>query len=156
MNKHDSRALIEVIERCRPVAAARPNVLQTLLAIQDAIGSVSVEAIPRIARTLNVTEAEVAGVLSYYPDLRRHSTGRHLVRVCMGESCTANHGGRILRELHEQLRVDVNETTLGGRFTLEKVYCVGNCAVSPSLIIDGDLYGRVTPGQIGTLLERYK
>jgi NADH:ubiquinone oxidoreductase subunit E len=74
----------------------------------------------------------------------------------MGESCTANHGERVLRAIQEQLSIDVGETMPGGRFTLEKIYCLGNCAVSPTVIVGEDLYGRVVPSQVATLLENYR
>jgi NADH:ubiquinone oxidoreductase subunit E len=145
--------LKEILEQCRSQTS---GILSALLAVQEALGHVSVRAIPEIAGALRVTEADVAGVLSYYPGLRTRSAGRHTIRVCMGESCTANHCGRVLREIEDHLRVDIGETTPGRRFTLEKVYCVGNCAVSPTVIIDSDLHGRVTPSQVPGLLERYK
>jgi NADH:ubiquinone oxidoreductase subunit E len=145
-----------VLDRCRPGPGQRPNILQTLLAVQEVLGHVPVNAVGEIARRLEVTDADVAGVLSYYPDLRTNQTGRHLIRLCMGESCVANHCSRILRELRDQLRVDVGETTPGNRFTLERVSCVGNCAVSPTVIIDDDLYGRMIPSQVSTMLENYK
>jgi NADH:ubiquinone oxidoreductase subunit E len=133
-----------------------PNILQALLAVQEALGYVPVEQVPSIARILGVTEADVAGVLSYYPDLRRKVPARHVVRLCMGESCMANHCARILSELHDRLRVGVGETSPGHRFRLEQVFCMGNCAVGPTMAIDGDLYGRVVPSQIAQLLEQYR
>ena len=155
MTQKTPSTLREILERCRPTVPHRPNILQTLLAIQDGLGHVPVEASGEIAHTLGVTEAEVAGVLSYYPDLRTNQPGRHLIRICMGESCLANRGGRVLQELLERLRVEVGETAPGGRFRLEQVYCVGNCAVSPTVIIDDDVYGRVTLSQIPSLLDQY-
>lgn len=156
MTQQNPRALRDILDRCRPASSQRPNILQTLLTIQDGVGHVPLEAISEIAHTLGVTEAEVAGVLSYYPDLRTKPAGRHVIRVCMGESCLANHGGRVLRELREQLRIDAGETAPGGRFRLEPVFCAGNCAVSPTMIIDDDIHGRVAPSQVAALLERYK
>ncbi len=132
-----------------------PNILHTLLEIQETLGSVSPDAIPEIARTLGVTEADVAGVLSYYPELRTARTGRHLIRVCLGESCVANHGAKVLDRLRAHLKIEVGETTRDGRFTLERLYCVGNCAVGPSLMVDGDVIGRVRPDQIPALLDSY-
>ena len=104
----------------------------------------------------NDTSAQIAGVLSYYPDLRVTVPGRHVIRVCMGESCYANGCGRVLRELQDHLRADVGETTAGGKFTLDTMSCAGNCAVSPTVLIDRDLYGRVLPSQVETMLERYR
>lgn len=148
--------LASVLDRCRAKQPNQPTILQALLTVQEELGHVPLDAVGQIARTLEVTEADVAGVLSYYPDLRTKPPGRHVIRICMGESCAANHCGRVLRELQEQLRADVGETTSGDRFTLETVYCVGNCAVSPSVVIDDDLYGRILPSQVASLLAQYK
>ena len=132
------------------------NILKALLALQEQLGYVPAEAVSEIAHALGVTTAQVAGVLSYYPDLRLTHPGRHLIRVCMGESCYANGCGRLLRELQDRLRVDVGETAAGGKFPLDTMSCAGNCAVSPTVMIDRDLYGRVLPSQLETLLERYR
>ena len=147
--------IAEVLESCRPVPPDKPNILKTLLAVQSALGYVPANAIPQITQVLGVTDAQVAGVLSYYSDLRTQSPGRHLIRVCMGESCMANHGGRVLRATQDHVRVAAGETTPEGRFTVEKMSCVGNCAVSPTVMIDEDLRGRVTPSDVPLLLEPY-
>lgn len=152
MKEQDLR-LASILERCR---ANPSNVLGTLLAVQGGLGYVPPTAVPEIARALMVTEADVAGVLSYYPELRTHPPGRHLVRVCTGESCVANHCSRLLEALANRLRVGFGETTPDGRFSLEKVYCVGNCAVGPSVMIDEDVHGRVAPGDVPKLLEGYE
>ncbi len=132
------------------------NVLESLLVVQEALGYVPLSAVAEIARALEVTEADVAGVLSYYPDLRTRPTGRHLIRVCTGESCVANHCGRVLTVLRGKLGIDLGETTPDGRFTLERVYCVGNCAVSPTVMVDGDIHGRVTESDVASLLKDYR
>ena len=99
---------------------------------------------------------QVAGVLSYYSDLRTQSVGRHLIRVCLGESCMANHGGRVLRAIQDHVGVAVGDTTPEGRFTVEQMSCAWNCAVSPTVMIDEALRGRVTPSDIPSLLEPYR
>jgi NADH:ubiquinone oxidoreductase subunit E len=153
MEKEQSAQLTSILQSCR---TSPSNILDTLLAVQSALGYVPPTALPDIARALAVTEADVAGVLTYYPELRTHPPGRHLIRVCTGESCVANHCGRLLDVLAEDLRVGLGATTPDGRFTLDKVYCVGNCAVSPSVMIDEDVYGRVSPGDVAELLKEYK
>ena len=147
--------LTEALELCRPVSPDKSNILKTLLAVQSAMGHVPTSAIPQIAQVLGVTDAQVAGVLSYYSDLRTQSAGRHLIRVCMGESCMANHGGRVLRAIQDHVGVAVGDTTPEGRFTVEQMSCAGNCAVSPTVMIDEDLRGRVTPSDVPSLLEPY-
>jgi NADH:ubiquinone oxidoreductase subunit E len=153
--QHHSR-LAEVLESCRPVPSAKPNILKTLLAVQSALGHVPTNGIPQIAHRLGVTDAQVAGVLSYYSDLRTQWPGRHIIRVCIGESCTANHGGRVLHAIQDHVHSAAGETTLEGRFTVEKMSCAGNCAVSPTVMIDEELHGRVTPSVVPSLLEPYR
>lgn len=129
--------------------------LQALLTIQQAKGYVPVEDLPQMTHALGVTEADIAGVLSYYPDLRTAPPGRHVIRVCMGESCMANHCPAVFRAVEGYVRLKIGETK-GNVFTLEKVYCMGNCALSPTLVVDEDIYGRVEPAQVPALLERYR
>jgi NADH:ubiquinone oxidoreductase subunit E len=148
--------LAETLETCRPVPSGRPNILKTLLAVQASLGYVPASAIPQITQALGVTDAQVAGVLSYYSDLRTQQPGRHLVRVCIGESCMANHGMRVLRAIQDHVRAVVGEETETGRFTVEQMSCAGNCAVSPTVIVDDEVHGRVAPSQVAALLERYK
>ena len=143
------------VDFSRPHHPAEANILQALLTIQQAKRYVPVEALPRIAHGLGVTEADVAGVLSYYPDLRTSPPGRHVIRVCIGESCMANHCPAVIRAVETHLRSKTGETN-GEAFTLEKVYCVGNCALSPTLMVDQDIHGRVEPQQVPALLNRYR
>ncbi|MCW5798796.1 MAG: NAD(P)H-dependent oxidoreductase subunit E [Nitrospira sp.] len=151
MSTHD-----QVEKILQQVRSEPPNMLKTLLALQEQVGHVPVETIPDIAHSLGTTTAQIAGVLSYYPDLRITAPGRHVIRVCMGESCYANGCGRLLRVLQDSLRTDVGETASGGKFTLDTMSCAGNCAVSPTVLIDRDLYGRVLPSQVEPMLERYR
>jgi NADH:ubiquinone oxidoreductase subunit E len=146
----------EMLETCRPALLDKPNILKALLAVQSARGYVPTNAIPQIAQILGVTEAQVAGVLSYYSDLRTQPPGRHLIRVCRGESCTANHGARVFRALQEYVRVTVGDPTQADRFTVEQMSCAGNCALSPTVMIDADLCGRVTLSGVLSLLEPYR
>jgi NADH:ubiquinone oxidoreductase subunit E len=85
-----------------PPQSNQANILQGLLAVQESLRSVPLSTIPEIARSLGVTEADVAGVLSYYPELRTTPPGRHLVRACTGESCVANHCGKVLIAIHDR------------------------------------------------------
>jgi NADH:ubiquinone oxidoreductase subunit E len=148
--------LAETLEPYRPVPPDKPNILKALLAVQSALGHVPTTAIPQVARVLGVSDAQVAGVLSYYSDLRIQSAGRHLIRVCMGESCLANHGGLVLRAIQDHVRVSVGDNESERRFTLEQMSCAGNCAVAPTVMIDEDLHGKVTPSDVPSLLEPYR
>jgi len=147
--------LTDVIESCRPQQPAKPNILKALLTIQASLGHVPISGLSQIAKGLGVTDADVAAVLSYYPDLRVTAPGRHVIRVCMGESCMAHHCSKVTQAVERYLAEGAGKTITPERFTLEKVYCMGNCALSPTVAVDHDLYGRVDPGQIVSLLERY-
>ena len=148
--------LAETLKTCRSAPPENPNILKTLLTVQSTLGHVPANVIPQIAQVLGVTDAQVAGVLSYYPDLRTQSPGRHLIRVCTGESCTANHGGLVLRAIQDYVRDVVGDRAQAERFTVERMSCAGNCAVSPTVMIDGDFCGRATPSDVPSLLERYR
>lgn len=133
-----------------------PNILQALLDLQATHGFVPPAALPGMARSLGASEAELAGVLSYYPELRTTEQGRHVIRVCLGESCLANHGTAVLERVKACLKIGLGETTEDGRFTLERTYCLGACPVGPSLVVDHDVIGRVTPEHVQTLLDQYR
>ena len=148
--------LAEALEPCRPVPPDKPNILKTLLAVQSSLGYVPTSDLSQIAEVLGVTDAQVVGVLSYYSDLRIQPPSGHLIRVCRGESCTANHGLRVLRAIQDHVRVAAGDRTQAERFTVEQMSCAGNCAVSPTVIVDDEVHGRVVPSQVASLLERYK
>lgn len=117
--------------------------LPVLHAINDHFGYVDERALPVIADVLNVTRAEVHGVVSFYHDFRRTPAGRHVIRICRAESCQAMGCDRMIADLETALSLRMGETSKDGRITLEAVYCLGNCALSPAGHIDGQLYGRL-------------
>lgn len=137
-------------------SAQPPNILATLQSIQKELGYVPREVVPKVAVALGVTDSDVAGVLSFYHDLRTEPPGKHVVRFCLGESCLAMGCEKTLAALESKLGCTLHETTRDGKFTLEKVYCLGNCALSPSILIDEDLHGRCTPESLPGLLKDYE
>ena len=147
-------ALDDLLMRTRPAHGAPPNILAVLHAVHDWCGYIDPQFIPAIAQSQGVTEADVAGVLSYYPSLTTQPAGRHRIQVCFGESCLANRCDRVVQAVQSKLGIDLGQTTPDGRFTLEPVSCVGNCAVSPSVRIDGELKGQVRPSDVPGLLDR--
>ena len=125
---------------------SRPGpLLEILHGVQAALGYIPPGAVPLIAAELNLSRAEVHGVVTFYHFFRDHPVGRHVVRLCRAESCQAMGGAALAAHVKEKLGIGFHETTADGSFTLEPVYCLGNCACSPAMLIDGDLVGRVTP-----------
>ncbi len=122
--------------------------LPILHAINDQCGYVDERALPIIADVLNLTRAEVQGVVSFYHDFRRAPAGRHVVKVCRAEACQAMGAERLIAELETAFGIKLGETSPDGRVTLEPVYCLGNCALSPAALIDGRLYGRLDAARV--------
>jgi formate dehydrogenase subunit gamma len=124
----------------------KPGALLPILhEIQDRFGYVPPEAVPVIAKGLNLTRAEVHGVISFYHHFRSEKPGRHVMYVCQAESCPARGSVALTAAVKQHLGIDFHQTTRDKAFTLEPVYCLGNCALSPAIMVDGNVYGRVTP-----------
>jgi formate dehydrogenase subunit gamma len=134
-------------ERSRTICEAHGNrpdeLLEIFHAVQAELGFVPEAALPVIAGALNLSRAEVYGVLSFYHDFRRAPPGRHVVKICRAEACQAMHTEEVCRHAEQRLGTHFGETSADGEFTLEAVYCLGNCALSPAMMIDDVLYGCV-------------
>ncbi len=116
--------------------------LPVLNALQDAFGFINPAFIPKIATALNISSAEVHGVISFYHDYRDRPPGRMVVKLCRAEACQAMGCRRLEEHAQKNLPRDA---------TLEAVYCLGNCAAAPSVMIDGQVHGRVTPEKLDRL-----
>jgi len=135
-----------VISRVLEERKQQPGALLPILhGIQDALGYVPREAIGHIAQALNLSRAEIHGVVTFYHYFRTSPPGRHTVYVCRAESCQSMGADRLVEHAKSKLGVDFHETTSDGAFTLEPIYCLGNCACSPAMMVDDEIYGRVTP-----------
>ena len=125
--------------------------LPVLHGIQHALGHVPKDAVPIVAKALNLSRAEVHGVVSFYHWYRSEQPGEHVVHLCRAEACQAVGGRALEAHVKTRLGIDFHETTADGRYTLEPAYCLGNCATGPSLLIDMQLKGRVTPERFDRL-----
>ena len=132
----------------------RPGALMPVLhGIQDSLGYVPPDAVPEIAKRLNLSRAEVHGVISFYHDFREHPAGRATIKICRAESCQAVGAEDLIAHLKQRLGIDFHETTPDGAITLEPVYCLGNCALSPALLVGEEIHGRVTPARFDALVN---
>jgi formate dehydrogenase subunit gamma len=153
----ESDDLLVAVDQIIAGFAGTPGPLLPILhAVQDELGHIPAEAVPRIAAGLNLSRAEVHGVISFYHYFHTHRTGRHVVRICRAEACQAVDGARTEEAACSQLGVDFGGTTADGHFTLEPVYCLGNCAAGPSAMIGQRLYGRVTPERLREILADWR
>jgi formate dehydrogenase subunit gamma len=131
----------------------RPGpLIEILHAIQAALGYVPEGAIPVVAEGLNLSRAEVHGVVTFYHYFRHTPPGKHIVSLCQAEACQSMGAEGLTSHAKQRLGVDFHETTSDGRFSLEPVYCLGNCACSPAAMIDGRLYGRLTPERFDAMI----
>jgi formate dehydrogenase subunit gamma len=142
-----------VSEACTRLGELPGALLPILHAVQAALGHVPPEAVPAIARHLNLSMAEVHGVVSFYHYFRTTPGGRHVVHVCRAEACQAVGGRQLEAHAQRSLGIGFHGTTADGAIRLEPVYCLGNCALGPSLMIDAELQGRVSPERFDELMS---
>ena len=148
---HDAIAAIVARLKDKPGA-----LLPVLHAVQDAIGFVPPDAVPLIADALNLSRADVHGVISFYHYFRDTPPGRHTIHLCRAEACQSMGARDLEAHAKKRLGVGFHQTTGDGSFSFEPVYCLGNCACSPAVMIDGQLYGRVTPDRFDELMSEWK
>ncbi len=149
--KHDSGIAAEIISRF----GARPELLmQILRAFLERYGFISAEAIRQIASELNLSRAEVHGVVSFYHDFRTTPPGKHTLKICQAESCQAMGSRELTAHAEEKLGVTLSNTTEDGKVTLEAVYCLGLCACSPAVMIDHKIHSRVDANKLDGLIDQ--
>lgn len=136
-----------------PYVGTTGGLIKALHAVQERDGYIDAAAIPAIAKTFNVTKAEVKGVVSFYEDFRRTPPGRHIVRLCTAEACQAAGARGLVEAAEKTLDVKTGETTPCETVTLEHVACLGLCSVAPAAQIDGQLKAKVTGDDVASLLS---
>jgi formate dehydrogenase subunit gamma len=121
--------------------------------LQAAFGCVSPAAIRLVADALNLSRAEVHGVVSFYHDFREQPAGRHVLKLCRAEACQSAGGEALARHALDRFGLDWGDTTADGRLTVEAIYCLGLCATAPSALFDGEPIGRLTPQSVDDIAE---
>lgn len=146
----------DVAEVARAVAAAhrgdRGALLPVLHGVQHALGHVPTDAVPVLAAELNLSRADVHGVVSFYKDFRRTPPGRSVVALCRAEACQAVGAEALVEAVEARLGVACGSTRDDGAVTLDEVFCLGNCALGPAVTVDGRLVGRATADRVVALL----
>jgi len=143
-------------EQIAPYRDQPGGVLPALRALQSCFGVIDDRAIALLAEIFNLSRSEIHGVVSFYHDFRREPSGRHTIRVCQAEACQAMGSRDVTEHIKRTLSIDFHETTADGQFTLEPVYCLGNCACSPAVMIDDVTYGRVDGDRLEFILNRFR
>lgn len=126
----------------------RPDALLEILHdLQAELGFIPEPALPALAKALNRSRAEVHGVVTFYHDFRREPAGRHVIKVCRAEACQSMRGDELAGMIERYLQVKLGQTTADGAITVEAIYCLGNCALAPAIMVDDKLVGRVDPAK---------
>ncbi len=153
LDSSTEESIARVVARLKDKPGA---LLPVLHAIQDTLGFVPAAAVPIIADGLNLSRADVHGVISFYHYFRETRPGRHTIHLCRAEACQSMNARGLEAHAKHRLGIDFHETTTNGAFSFEPVYCLGNCACSPAMMIDGELYGRVTPDRFDDIVSQWK
>ncbi len=147
---YDKTAASELIG---DIGAAPEMLVQILNAFVDKFSYISEEAIRHIADELNLSRADVHGVVSFYHDHRTEPAGKRLIKICQAESCQAMGSNALTAHAEKSLGLRMHSTSDDGEITLEPIYCLGNCACSPAIMIDNQVYGRVDTKRFDDLIE---
>lgn len=132
----------------------RPGALLPILQdTQKAVGYIPEDCVAQIAAALNLSRAEVHGVISFYHFFRSSPPGKHVVQICRAESCQAMGSRQLEAHARETLKIDFNQTSADGQVTLQPVYCLGNCACSPSVRVGDSIYSHMNPEKFDALVD---
>lgn len=135
-------------------ANMRGALLPLLHALLDEIGWIPDALVPEIADTLNISRAEVHGVITFYHDYRRQPAGRHIVKICRAEACQARGGAKIEAAAADRLGVKMGQTRADGAVTLEPIYCLGLCATGPNALVDGVPMSRLDAAKLDRIAAK--
>lgn len=147
----------DVIESIFEKYQRKPDQLIPILQeVQREFGYIAPESVRHISRYLRISENQIFGVSSFYAQFRFTAPGRHSIKVCLGTACHVRGGATLLEMLERELGISCGETTPDRRFDLERVACLGCCALSPVVQIDADIYSRMTVNKLSELLKQYE
>lgn len=149
--EYDISSAIKIIEKH---AHLRGGLVETLRSLVDAFGYINEELYPTLAKTFNLSEAGVLGVVSFYENFKTEPRAKNVIQVCMAEGCYARRSKNMIKVLCETLEIDVGEKSDDGEFEIEEVFCLGNCAVGPNIMVNDKIFGRVTSENIKEILNK--
>ena len=156
MQLASTQAPDDVVQRTAAVIADNKGLegplLPILHGIQEEFGFVPTESLPVIADALNISKAEVHGVVTFYHDYRSRPAGRHVLKLCQAEACQSMGSDAIAARIQQLLGIGFHETAKDGSVTLEPVYCLGLCACAPSAMLDGEVIGRLDADKLDDIV----
>ncbi|MGL1956035.1 MAG: NAD(P)H-dependent oxidoreductase subunit E [Colwellia sp.] len=132
----------------------RGGLVETLRNLADTFGFINEELYPALANTFSLSEAGVLGVVSFYHDFKTTPRAKNVIKVCMAEGCYARKSKNMIKVLCDTLATDIGEKREDGEFEIEEVFCLGNCAVGPNIVVNEKLYARVTSDNVKNIINK--
>lgn len=153
--QHLPESIVAFIEAGDDTPHSESRLIAILHKVQDHFGYLGQPQMHAIAQLAHIPLAKVTGVATFYHYFRLQPRGKHLISVCMGTACYVKGADKICNRLMDELGIHFGETTKDGLFSLESARCLGTCGLAPVVMIDGKVYGPVTPAEISVILDRY-
>ncbi len=151
-NKLDHQLLEQLDKYIEQLPDKKSALIPSLHFAQEIFGYLPMEIQMHVARTLGIPSAKVNGVVTFYSYFTEKQRGKHTINVCLGTACYVRGSDKIIKKLEEKLGVGAGQTTADGLFTLDSLRCVGACGLAPVVIVDGKVYGRVTPENVDRII----
>ncbi len=146
----------QLLEILAPYRGQRGATIPVLQKVQEKLGYLPEETLPEIANFLGLSRNEIYGVATFYAQFRFEKQGEHVIRVCQGTACYVLGGKRILEAVVDELNLGPGKTTTDDyKFSMERVACFGSCALAPVMVVDGTVYGRLTPAKARQIINEY-
>jgi NADH-quinone oxidoreductase E subunit len=155
-NAEFEEKLNQVDEMLKKYRGQRSALLQALQEAQGIMGYLPLEVQKKVAEALNVTLSEVYSTITFYSFFNLKPRGKYQIRVCLGTACYVKGASKVLERLEKELGVKVGDTTNDLKFSLDACRCVGACGLAPTIIINDDVYGRLTPDKVPEILKKYE
>jgi len=156
MSKPAKKKLTKIADILKRYSAGRESLIPILQDIQDWLGYLSEEAVEELARLMDISVNEIYGVATFYTQFRFRPPGEHRIQSCQGTACHVRGGKQILKEFERRLGITAGETSADGKFDLERVVCLGCCALAPVVAVDGKVYAAMTPKKVQSILSSYR
>ncbi len=147
-------SIVSIIEKYAP--RDKSNLIAILQHVQHADGYITPEAVDRISSHLSISRSQIFGVASFYSQFKFNPPGRHSIKICLGTACHVQGGDFLLSTLRSEIGIAPNETTADGRFNLERVACLGCCALAPVVMINDEIFSNMSVVKLKEILSRYE
>jgi NADH:ubiquinone oxidoreductase subunit E len=149
--------LVEILAQYSPAGGndiSAQHLIPILQDIQERDGYLTEEALRELAQASNISDNEIYGVATFYAQFRFKPPAKHTIRVCQGTACHVRGGRQVMEEFHRRLGVRTGESTNDGEYELQRIACIGCCALAPTVTVDGEVHARVTPRKVRSIVGR--